>query len=140
MTNDEFAALVLSKVPPGQAFKPTAYYDADGDCIEFISAPDSYYAERIDSLLTVYRSQETNEIVGSLIKGVRQFIQQVVQRAPGFRIEVRDGRIKLTHLFTAKLWTQSMDANAVPGIVYQKLRDQAEETGAEADVGDLALT
>jgi hypothetical protein len=140
MTNEEFAQLVLSKVPPDHEFKPSADYDADGDCIEFIAAPDSYYAERIDALVTVYRSQETDEIVGSLIKGVRKFIGNVMRNAPGFKIEIRDGRIKLVHIFTARLWAEAMDPNDVPGVTYQKLRQKAEETGAEVDVRDLALT
>lgn len=140
MTNDDFAQLVLSKVPADHVFKPVAQYDPDGDCIEFIAAPDSYYAVRIDPLVTVYRSQETNEVVGSLIKGVRKFLGNVLRSAPGFKIEIRDGRIKLVHLFTARLWSEAMDPNAVPGITYRKLRERAEETGAEVDVGDLALT
>ena len=140
MTNEDFAQLVLSKVPTDHTFRPVASYDADGDCIEFIAAPDSYYAERIDPLVTVYRSQETDEVVGSLIKGVRKFLGNVLRSAPGFKIEIRDGRIKLVHLFTARLWSEAMDPNAVPGITYRKLRERAEETGAEVDVGDLALT
>src|SRR5438445_8425117 len=106
MSNAEFADLVLSQVPKDHTFTPTAYYDPDGDCIEFIAAPDSFYGERIDALVTVYRSQETHEVVGSLIKGVRKFLRKVLERSPGFKIEVRDGRIKLTHLFTARLWTE----------------------------------
>jgi hypothetical protein len=94
----------------------------------------------MDTLVTVYRSQETHEIVGSLVKGVRKFLRQVLEHFPGFRIEIRDGRIKLTHLFTAKLWTEEMDPNTLPGITYQKLRQKAEETGAEVEVGELALT
>lgn len=140
MTNEDFAQLVLSKAPADYQFQPSAYYDPDGDCIEFIAAPDSYYAERIDALVTVYRSQETNEVVGSLIKGVRKFLGNVLRHAPGFRIEIRDGRIKLVHLFTARLWSEPMDPDAVPGVTYRKLRERAEETGAEVDVGDLALT
>lgn len=140
MNNDEFAQLVLSRVDPSDPFAAMAHYDADGDCIEFSISRESFYAERIDTLVTVFRSQETNEIVGSLIKGVRKFLRQVLRQSPGFRIEVRDGRIKLTHLFTAKLWTEEMDPKAVPGIIYQKLREKAEQTGAEVDVGDLALT
>src|SRR5205823_2572162 len=84
MNNEEFAHHVLSQVPVDQPFEPTTYYDPDGDCIEFIAAPDSYYAERIDTLLTVYRSQETHEIIGSLIKGVSKFLRAFLQRAPGF--------------------------------------------------------
>lgn len=139
MTNEEFAELVVSRVPAAHRFAALAHYDADGDCIEFIISPESFYAERIDTLVTVYRSQDTNEIVGSLIKGVRKFLQQVLRHSPGFRIEIREGRIKLTHLFTAKLWTEELDAKVVPGLIYQKLREKAEETGAEVDVGDLAF-
>ena len=140
MTNEEFAQHVLGQVPAEIEFHPTADYDADGDCIEFIAAPDSYYAERIDTLVTVYRSQETDEVVGSLIKGVSKFLRDVLKRAPGFKIEVHDGRIKLVHLFTAKLWTEPLDPNTVPGITYRELREVAEETGTEVEVGDLALT
>lgn len=140
MTNEQFAQHVLSQVPTDHRFKPSAFYDADGDCIEFVAAPDSYYAERIDTLVTVYRSQETKEIIGSLIKGVSKFLRNVVERAPGFRIEIRDGRIKLVHLFTAKLWSEEIGPTTIPGITYQKLRQVAEETGTEVEVGDMALT
>jgi len=140
MTNEEFALEVLSQVPADQRFLPTAVYDADGDCIEFIAAPDSFYAERVDTLVTVYRSQETDEIVGSLIKGVSKFLRGVLQRTPGFRIEIQEGRIKLVHLFTAKLWTEEIDPKTVPGIAYRELRQVAEETGTEVEMGDAALT
>ena len=140
MNNEEFAQHVLSQIPADRPFAPTAYYDPDGDCIEFVAAPDSYYAERIDTLLTVYRSQETHEIIGSLIKGVSKFLRAFLQRAPGFKIEVQDGRFKLVHLFTAKLWTEPIDPKTLPGITYQKLRQVAEQTGAEVDVGELVLT
>ncbi len=139
MTNEEFALEVLSQVPADQRFLPTAVYDADGDCIEFIAAPHSFYAERVDTLVTVYRSQETDEIVGSLIKGVSKFLRGVLQRTPGFRIEIQDGRIKLVHLFTAKLWTEEIDPKTVPGIVYRELRQVAEEAGTEVEMGDAAL-
>jgi len=140
MTNEEFAQLVLGKVAPEQPFLPVADYDPDGDCIEFIAAPDSYYAERIDPLVTVYRSQESGEIVGSLIKGVRKFLGEVLRTSPGFKIEIQEGRLKMVHIFTARLWQEEMDPSAVPGVIYRKLRENAEETGAEVDFGDLALT
>ena len=55
-------------------------------------------AERIDSLVTVYIGRESNEVVGSLIKGVSSYIKGVVDRFPGFKIEIEDGRIKLNSL------------------------------------------
>lgn len=61
---------------PSEPFEPSATYDPDGDRIEFIARPDSFYAERVDDLVTVYYSHETNEIVGSLIKGVSQLSRQ----------------------------------------------------------------
>ncbi len=69
MTNEEFAAHLagLGKDGPGH---PTAYYDPDGDCIEFLARPEPFYVERVDDLVTVYYSQETREVIGSLLKGV----------------------------------------------------------------------
>ena len=136
MTNEDFAQLVLKQVPAEFHFEPTATYDADGDCIEFIAAPDSFYAERIVALITVYRSQE---IVGSLLKGVSKFLRTLLDRVPGFRIEIRDGRIRLMHLFTAKLWSEPTDPNTLPGVAYRMLRTLAEKSGTEVDMGDLVL-
>jgi hypothetical protein len=44
-------------------------YDPDGACIEFLAKPEPFYAERIDDLVTVYYSQDTHEVIGSLLKG-----------------------------------------------------------------------
>lgn len=138
MTNQEFAQLVLNQVPDGLTFQPTATYDPDGDCIEFIASPDSFYAERIDSLVTVYRSQDNDAVIGSLIKGVSKFVREVLVRVPGFKIEIRDGRIKLEHLFTAKLWSESSTPDAVPALVYQNLRKFAKDMSVEVEVPGLA--
>ena len=50
MTNEEFAAKVLELAAPGEGFRPSAYYDPDGDCIEFLASPHNFYAERVDDL------------------------------------------------------------------------------------------
>ena len=73
LTNEEFGRLVMENAGSAEAFQPTALYDPDGDCIEFLAAPDPFYAERVDELVTVYYSQNTNEIIGSLIKGISRF-------------------------------------------------------------------
>ena len=67
MNNSQFVDQVLKLAKSAPAFQPTATYDPDGDCIEFLAAPDAFYAERIDDLVTVYYSQQTDEIIGSLI-------------------------------------------------------------------------
>ena len=98
-TNSEFAKRMMLLAKPAQQFKPTAVYDSDGDCIEFLAKPDPFYAERVDDLVTVYYSQETGEVIGSLIKGVSHFCKQMFERMPGFRIEITDGRASLQHIF-----------------------------------------
>ena len=74
-SNEEFAQRMMLLAQPAEHFQPTATYDPDGDCIEFLTSPDPFYAERIDDLVTVYYSQETNEVIGSLIKGVSEFLR-----------------------------------------------------------------
>ncbi len=58
MSNDEFAKRMMLLAKPASEFKPSAYYDSDGDCIEFLAKPDPFYEERVDDLVTVYYSQK----------------------------------------------------------------------------------
>ncbi len=133
-SNEEFAQRMMLLAQPAERFQPTATYDPDGDCIEFLTSPDPFYAERIDDLVTVYYSQETNEVIGSLIKGVSEFCAAVLQRMPGFRIEIRDGRVSLQHIFRARLWSAALDPQGLPTLAYQKLIAMAEETEVETEV------
>ncbi len=133
LSNDEFAKRMLLLARPADQFRPTATYDPDGDCIEFLARPDPFYAERIDELVTVYYSQETHELVGSLIKGVSRFCRDILERMPGLRLEIRDGRIKLEHIFRARLWSSALDPNALPTLTYQKLIEVAEGLDVETE-------
>src|SRR5256885_16793176 len=101
-TNAEFAKRMLLLARPERQFRPTATYDPDGDCIEFLAKPDPFYGERIDDLVTVYYSQESKEIIGSLIKGV----SGLLKKHPGLKIDVQDGRMRLVHLFRASFWNK----------------------------------
>lgn len=134
LSNSEFAERVRQLASDAPEFIPTATYDPDGDCIEFIARPDSFYAERIDDLVTVYYSHETNEIIGSLIKGASKFCNSILKAFPGFRIEVQDGRVRLEHLFLAKLWTSRDNPNDVAVLRYRKLIAIAEQTKAETSL------
>jgi len=104
MSSDDFAKRMMLLARPADQFEPSAVYDPDGDCIEFLAKPDPFYAERVDDLVTVYYSQETNEVVGSLLKGVTDFYKKLSVTMPGFQIEVRAGRVRLVHVFRAQLW------------------------------------
>lgn len=133
MSNADFADAVrrIAGTPP--AFEPRVTYDEDGDCIEFIAKPDAFYAERIDDLVTVYYSQETDEIVGSLVKGISKFLPQILKTFPGFGITIAAGRVRLNHIFLAKVWA-SAPAGRIPRLTYKKLIEMAEEVGAEAEM------
>ena len=130
-----FAEQVLSRVRLDTPFRPVVTYDPDGDCIEFLAKPDSFYAERVDNLITVYYSHDTNEIVGSLIKGVSRFMKEVVERYPGFVIEIQGGKVLLQHLFLARLWSAAPAKGKVPVRIYKKLVEVAAESNAEAVLG-----
>ncbi len=121
--NDDFATSLLEGVSEPETV-PQAFYNKDGDCIEFLISNESYYAERVDDLLTVYHSQESDDIVGSLVKGVSTFVRHVLQASPGFAIEIQDGEMCLTHLFTAGMWQSGDDVRVQ---AYKRLRDSAGE-------------
>jgi hypothetical protein len=119
---------------PAEQFEPTATYDPDGDCIEFLAKPDPFYAERVDDLVTVYYSQETGEVIGSLIKGVRRFYSEFTKRNPGFRIVIEDGPVRLEHFFLARLWSSAGDPQAIKSLTYRKLIEVAGETIVQGDL------
>jgi len=134
LSNAEFAERVLALADPDKAFVPQAIHDKDGDCIEFLSKPDPFYGERIDDLLTVYYSQESDEVIGAIIKGVRRFCEKMFAQFPGFQIEIEDGKVKLACLFRAKLWASKPSPNKLPIIAYKKLIEVAEESGIETEL------
>lgn len=134
MSNSEFAEQMMLLARPAEQFEPTATYDPDGDCIEFLVKPDSFYAERIDDLVTVYYSQETGEVIGSLIKGVRRFRDKLLKIIPGFQIEIHDGKVRLVHIFRARLWIARPTPESRLVLTYEKLMEMAEESRVEAEL------
>ena len=135
--NGEFAERMMLLAQTAGQFVPTATYDPDGDCIEFLAKPDPFYAERVDDLVTVYYSQETNEVIGSLIKGVSGFCQRILTRMPGFKIEILAPPVRLRHIFLAHLWSGEFPSEDMHTRTYQKLIEVAQETTVE---GELCIT
>lgn len=131
-SNKSFEEVALSYYDESVEFEPVATYDKDGDCVEFLISPESFYAERVDDLVTVYYSQKNNEIIGSLIKGVSGYCQRLKEKMPGFIIEIHEGSIKLGHFFLARMWESDMEKMQV--IVYKKLQEVAEETKIRAQI------
>ena len=135
MSNDEFAKRMMLLARPASEFKPTAYYDSDGDCIEFLAKPDAFYEERVDDVVTVYYSRKTGEVIGSLIKGVSKLKKRLAEKLPGFMISIEDGRIRLEHLFLAGIWMEKSEPQAISVLTYKKLAEIAKRTSVEVTEG-----
>lgn len=133
-SNEEFAKRMLLLARPAEQFEPTAAYDPDGDCIEFLAKPDPFYGERLDDLVTVYYSQETDEVIGSLLKGVSKFCAEVLTKMPGFKVEIHDGKVQLVHIFRARLWSSRLDPQEMPSLIYQKLIEVANQSEVETEL------
>lgn len=136
LPRDEFANRVMEFTTGAEPTGASAYYDPDGDCIEFLSRPEEFWAERIDDLVTVYYSERSNEVIGSLVKGVSRF----VKKHPNFEILVKAGRVRLSHLFLAGLLCSEPNQR-IERVTYEKkqqvygeLVTRAEETQAETTV------
>lgn len=135
MSNKDFEKEVIKMARMSKSFEPSAYYDSDGDCLEFFIKNDDYYAERVDELLTVYYSRQNNEIIGSLIKGFHRLYENIISKMPGFAIEIKDGRVQMAHLFRARLWTKEpCKKNKIMVKTYQKLVEFADEHKTIAEV------
>jgi len=134
LNNAEFAQAVMNMTPATIQFEPTATYDPDGDCIEFVAKPDDFYAERIDDLVTVYYSRKNGKVIGSLIKGVRTFCKRMVEKYPGFKIEIHGKRVRLEHLFLAQIWSTELEPNDVKTMVYENLIKAAKEADLETEL------
>lgn len=129
----DFAKRMMLLAQPVEAFQPAAVYDPDGDCIEFLAKPDPFYGERVDDLVTVYYSQETGEVIGSLLKGVSRFCKEMLEKMPGFKIEIHAGRVKLVHIFRVRLWSSERDPQGLTTLTYRKLIQVAEKADLEVD-------
>ncbi|MBM3878998.1 MAG: hypothetical protein FJ387_04665 [Verrucomicrobia bacterium] len=49
---------------------PKPWYNPDGDCIVYQFGDEAIVADRVDEILTIYRSVETGKSIGYQIKGV----------------------------------------------------------------------
>lgn len=56
---------------PKREFQPKLFHSVESDSLQFYHEDVSYYAERIDCWLTVYKQFETEKLVGFKIKNIR---------------------------------------------------------------------
>ncbi len=58
-------------------FTPEPIYNRYGDSIEYLSANEATYAERVDSVLTLYRAIDDDRVVGFKIKDVAALMREL---------------------------------------------------------------
>jgi hypothetical protein len=78
-------------------FDPRPHYFADGDFVTYFASEERACEERVDELLTVYRSMKTGNLVGCKIKGVRRILQTL----GNFGVVVKEKSVVLGVLFMA---------------------------------------
>jgi hypothetical protein len=59
-----------------QTFRSEPWYNAVGDCITYKTADEAVVADRIDEILTIYRSVVSDEPIGFKIKGVQAILNK----------------------------------------------------------------
>jgi hypothetical protein len=88
-----------------KGFRRVPHYFRDGDHVTFYVRDDLAFAERVDDLLTVYISEESKELVGCKIKGVRRILETLGH----FCVMVEDESVRLGLLFLAGAYVTKSD-------------------------------
>lgn len=127
MEPSEFADRMWSRFGKAEPFQPSAHYDPDGDCLEFLVSDEAFRGERLDKWVTVYRGRSTGRIVGSMIKSIRELLT----RNPGLAIEIRSGPVRLSHFLHAPKFSATSEVTVR---VYQEIIKEAEDSQLEADL------
>ena len=77
--------------PPG--FKPEPWYNSFGDCVVCQIASEAFVADRIDEVLTIYRSAIDDRPIGYQIKGVQALIRNFGWDGLAWSAETADGEV-----------------------------------------------
>ncbi len=56
------------------SFSPEPWYNADGDCLVCQTANEAVVGDRVDGVLTIYRSAIDNRPIGFQVKGIAALI------------------------------------------------------------------
>src|SRR5262249_38691596 len=102
---------------PARPFEAKPQYFIDGDFVSCFLSDQLAYEERLDGLVTVYRSVETNEMVGCKIKGVKLLLQDF----GGFLVIVKEAPFSLALLFMKAAQKTTADNVAIYREMIEKL-------------------
>lgn len=116
----------FAEMTAGREFEPCAHYDADADSLTFFLSNEPEHAKRLNSRVTIYLSDESDELVGCRIKGVRSVLEDI----GSFDVSISHGKVKLRLLFVALHGVFSPDPDA---------RDIFRQIGQAIGQSDLEL-
>jgi len=126
-SDQEFAARIFEIVGEQvEHFEPYVFNNTEGDCIEFFVSDDDYYGEWIDAYLTVYRSQETDEIVGFVISNVKRILDKLSEQQSAMAFVIDGGKAKLRSLFVSILSNRNTDTGKDWEMVVREYRKVVE--------------
>lgn len=119
--NDNAVAWI-EECSPLNPFVPFAEYEPAGDCIEFFLSNEPFYGKRLDGWVTVYYGENSGEVVGGLIKGIKT---SLLPRFPGLKIDIVGDSVRVVFLLRAPaLQMNDPEKQAV----YKAMIDKTEES------------
>ncbi len=81
---------------------PRADYSVHGDFLGVVLRSGGYTLDRVDEVLTLHRSMETNEVIGFTLKGMSVIARQILEESG---ITEEDVDLRLVVLAAAKVST-----------------------------------
>ena len=127
MNPDDFANNVIERFGVPEEFTPTVYYDHDGDCIELFVSDEPFRGKRLDKWVTVYFGRDCNDVVGSLIKNVREILTEF----PGMDIDIHGRSILLSHMLRGPAYAAS---DEVQKKTYRSLLEKLDRANLAAEL------
>lgn len=107
------------------------WYNPVGDSIHLMFRDETPVAERVDDRLTLYRSIESNELIGFKLKGIQKLQELFGINFLSIEAEVDNGRVEITNVdvHTNKP-DPPPDKKAIASIMLAALKDsRAEDMG-----------
>ena len=84
-----------------KSFKPSTTYGANEDSLVFYFREDEAHEDRIDELLTLYRANDSEDVVGCQVKGIRHRLDGLGK----FGVVIKGEAMKLDLLFHLLAYT-----------------------------------
>ncbi|MDY7011708.1 MAG: hypothetical protein SVV80_13305 [Planctomycetota bacterium] len=86
-----------------QGFRAEPWYNPHGDCIIYQTADEAVVADRVDEILTVYRSAENNRPIGFQIKGVSAITRKFGLDGLAVKSETKGDEVRSISIFALLL-------------------------------------